>query len=121
VYAKARQTVDSRQSGTIVHRVKRGDSLWLVARRYNTNTKKIIHLNNLKTSRLHIGQRLVVREGTHAVETSADTKTYQVKRGDSPYEIARSHNMQLERFLRINALTPRSKIYPGQELAVEIR
>ena len=121
VYAKARQTVDSGQPGTIVHRVKRGDSLWLVARRYNTNTKKIIHLNNLKTSRLHIGQRLVVREGTHAVETSADTKTYQVKRGDSPYEIARSHNMQLERFLRINALTPRSKIYPGQELAVEIR
>ena len=121
VYAKARQVVDSGQSGTIVHRVKRGDSLWVVARRYNTNTKKIIRLNNLKTSRLHIGQRLIVREGTHAVQTSADTKTYQVKRGDSPYEIARIHNMQLDRFLRINELTPRSKIYPGQELAVEIR
>ena len=121
VYAKARQVVDYSQSGTIVHRVKRGDSLWLVARRYNTNTKKIIRLNDLKTSRLHIGQRLVIREGTNAVTTGVDTKTYLVKRGDSPYEIARSHNMQLERFLRINDLTPRSKIYPGQELAVEIR
>ena len=121
VYAEARQVVDFGKSGTIVHRVNRGDSLWLVARRYNTNTKKIIRLNNLKTSRLHIGQRLVIREGTNAVLTGADTKTYLVKRGDSPYEIARSHNMQLERFLRINDLTPRSKIYPGQELAVEIR
>ncbi|MEE8481622.1 MAG: LysM domain-containing protein [Desulfobacterales bacterium] len=29
------------------------------------------------------------------------------------------HNMSLERFLRINKLTPRSKIYPGQKLYVE--
>ena len=121
VYAEARQTVDSVRSGSIIHRVKRGDSLWLVARRYNTNTQKIIRLNNLKNSRLHIGQRLLIREGTNAVQTGADTKRYRVKRGDSPYEIARIHNMQLERFLRINDLTPRSKIYPGQELAVEIR
>ena len=121
VYAEARQTVDSGQSGSIIHRVKRGDSLWLLARRYNTNTKKIIRLNNLKTTHLHIGQRLVVRKGTDVVQTGADTRTYRVKRGDSPYQIARSHNMKLERLLRINDLTPRSKIYPGQQLAVEIR
>jgi hypothetical protein len=29
--------------------------------------------------------------------------------------------MKLERFLRINRLTPRSKIYPGQMLSVEMR
>lgn len=121
VYAKARKAVNSGQSGSIIHRVKTGDSLWLLARRYNTNTREIIRLNNLKTTRLHIGQRLVIRRGTDAVQTGADTNTYQVRRGDSPYEIARSHNMKLEQFLRINDLTPRSKIYPGQVLAVEIR
>ena len=121
VYAKARQAVDFGQSGSITHRVKRGDSLWLLARRYNTNTKKIIRLNNLKSSHLHIGQRLIIRKGTDVVQTIAGAKTYRVKRGDSPYEIARSHNMKLERFLRINDLTPRCKIYPGQVLAVEIR
>ncbi|MBL6972657.1 MAG: LysM peptidoglycan-binding domain-containing protein, partial [Desulfobacterales bacterium] len=46
-------------------------------------------------------------------------KTYAVKRGDSPFQIAQSHKMSLERFLRINRLTPRSKIYPGQTLYVE--
>ena len=121
VYAKARKAVYSGQSGSIIHRIKTGDSLWLLARRYNTNTREIIRLNNLKTTRLHIGQRLVIRRGTDAVQTGADTGTYCVKRGDSPYEIARSHNMRLERFLRINDLTPRSKIYPGQVLAVEVR
>ncbi len=47
------------------------------------------------------------------------SKIYQVKSGDSPYEIALLHNMSLKRFLRINQLTPRSKIYPGQKLYVE--
>jgi len=121
VYAKARKAVNSGQSGSIIHRVKTGDSLWLLARRYNTNTREIIRLNNLKTTHLHIGQRVVIRRGTDAVQTGADTNTYQVRRGDSPYEIARIHNMKLERFLRINDLTPRSKIYPGQVLAVEVR
>lgn len=122
VYAKADKSFDSgSKSGPISHRVRRGDSLWLLARRYNTNVKKIMRLNNLKSTRLHIGQRLVIREGTEAVASGAATKTYKVRRGDSPYKIAQTHNMKLERLLRINRLTPRSKIYPGQVLSVEIR
>lgn len=121
LYAAPRTADDLDQSKRIVHRVRRGDSLWLLARRYGTNTREIMRLNKLKTSRLHIGQRLVIREGTAYVKPSANAKTYRVRRGDSPYEIARLHNMTLERFLRINNLTPRSKIYPGQQLAVEIR
>jgi membrane-bound lytic murein transglycosylase D len=121
LYAGPSTTDDLDQSKRIIHRVKRGDSLWLLASRYGANTREIMRLNNLNTSRLHIGQRLVIREGTHDIQISANTKTYRVKRGDSPYEIARIHNMTLERLLRINDLTPRSKIYPGQRLAVEIR
>jgi membrane-bound lytic murein transglycosylase D len=121
LYAAPSTIDDLDQSKRIVHRVRRGDSLWLLARRYGSNTREIMRLNNLSSSRLHIGQRLVIREGTDDVQTSANAKTYRVKRGDSPYEIARLHNMTLERFLRINNLTPRSKIYPGQQLAVEIR
>jgi len=120
-YAKETNTVTYKQSGPIHHRVRRGDSLWLLARRYNTNIKEIMRLNNLKTTRLHIGQRLVIRKGTEAVETVADTETYRVRRGDSPYKIARRYDMELQRFLRINNLTPRSKIYPGQQLKIEVR
>jgi membrane-bound lytic murein transglycosylase D len=119
-YAKARKmNLSGPKPG--YHRVKRGDSLWLLARRYNTNTKEIMRLNNLKTTRLHIGQRLIIRKGTDAVPTGVNTKTYRVKAGDSPYEIARAHNMRLERFLRVNNLTPRSKIYPGQVLEVQVK
>ncbi|GEM_PF-5580303 len=46
-------------------------------------------------------------------------KVYHVRPGDSPYRIARSHNMPLERFLTLNRLSPHSVIHPGQEVVVE--
>ena len=45
--------------------------------------------------------------------------TYYVQRGDSPYIIARRHNMSLNHFLEINNLDSRSTIYPGQKVKTE--
>ncbi len=42
------------------YRIKKGDSLWLIARKFNTNTKTIQQLNNLKSTRLYVGQILQV-------------------------------------------------------------
>jgi membrane-bound lytic murein transglycosylase D len=44
------------------YRIKKGDSLWLIAKRFNTNTKKLKRINNLKTTRLQVGQVLKVKE-----------------------------------------------------------
>ena len=101
------------------HVVKRGDSLWIIARRYGTTTKKIQAANGLRTTRLHVGQVLKIPERKVEPPPSRGYKTYLVKRGDSPFRIAQTLKMPLERLLRINRLTPRSRIYPGQELNVE--
>ncbi len=101
------------------HVVKRGDSLWIIANRYGTTTKKIQELNSMSTTRLHIGQILRIPKLQDEKPVRADSKTYMVQRGDSPFLIAQQHKMPLERFLRINRLTPRSTIYPGQKLYVE--
>jgi len=119
-YVLARQAAEADSSKPLRHRVKRGESLWLLARAYNTNIREIMRLNNMTSTRLHVGQVLVVRQGVD--ETALEgTRSYQVKKGDSPYRIATLHNMELERFLRINQLTPRSKIYPGQTLLVDAK
>jgi membrane-bound lytic murein transglycosylase D len=44
------------------YRIKKGDSLWLIARRFNTNTKKLQRINNLQTTRLSVGQVLKISE-----------------------------------------------------------
>jgi len=100
--------------------VKRGDSLWIIARRFDTTTKKLQKLNNLLNTNLHIGQLLKIPgQKESPAPAKGSLRTYLVKRGDSPFRIAKQHNMPLERFLRTNNLTPRSKIYPGQKVSVE--
>jgi membrane-bound lytic murein transglycosylase D len=105
---------------TFVHRVRSGDSLWNLAKRYGTTTQNIQSLNGMRTTKLYIGQQLIIPQ-QRAVQTPAGEakNQYLVRRGDSPYKIALRHNMSLGDLLRINDLTPRSKIYPGQLLMVE--
>ena len=116
----ATRKASSLQSKSIEYHVRRGDSLWLLARRYKTNIQQIMRLNGMKSTRLHIGQKLIIPKGTHQPPPRGSTTKYRVKRGDSPYQIAMRHNMKLERFLRLNKLTPRSKIYPGQVFLVDV-
>jgi len=112
-YKKLRQPLPA------IHVVKGGDSLWIIARHYGTTTKKIQDYNNMRSTRLRIGQVLRIPKEPPETTPEEGFKTYRVRRGDSPFRIARRHNMGLEQFLRINHLTPRSKIYPGQVLFVE--
>ena len=106
------------QSG--VHYVRKGDSLWIIAKRYHTTVRKIQALNNLLNSHLYIGQALKIPGyNPEPLPDTSQLNTYSVKAGDSPFTIAQQHNMQLERLLHINSLTPRSKIFPGQKLFIE--
>lgn len=99
------------------YRVKKGDSLWKVALRFSTTTGAIKAVNGLRSTRLQIGQVLKVPMGSTKTASSG-MKTYLVKRGDSPYIIARKYRMDLADFLKANKLTPASTIYPGQEVKV---
>jgi membrane-bound lytic murein transglycosylase D len=97
--------------------VKRGDSLWEIAGAYGTTTHTIISLNGLRSSRLRVGQVLKVPKGAGS-SASRKAAVYRVRRGDSPYWVARRHQMNVSELLRLNHLTPSCTIYPGQTLLV---
>ncbi|WP_020589522.1 lytic transglycosylase [Desulfobacter curvatus] len=105
------------KSKEITYTVRRGDNLWLIAKKFSTTTKRIKALNKLSGTRLSIGQRLTIVSGDKG--NSEKFSKYKVKSGDSPVGIARRHNMSLDRLLSLNHLSKRSKIYPGQNLLVE--
>lgn len=105
---------------SVKYKVRRGDNLWIIAKKFSTTTKQIMARNRLSGTTLHIGQTLVISSGkTAATAKSKGAGTYQVKSGDSPFLIAKRHNMSLNRLLALNHLNKRSKIYPGQKLIVE--
>ncbi len=104
----------------LTHRVRKGDSLYIIAKQYGTTTKKIQDLNNLKTTILHKGQVLTIFPGKNIKPPAVDgLATYEVRAGDSPFQIAKRHNMELVRFLHLNQLDRRSKIFPGQKVYIE--
>ncbi len=99
--------------------VKKGDSLWKIANRFNTTTQTIKSLNRLGSSRLQIGQILRISQRPTPSKPGS-TKKYRVRKGDSPYLIAKKHQMKLSQFLKLNNLTPRSTIFPGQIVQIKI-
>jgi membrane-bound lytic murein transglycosylase D len=101
------------------HIVKSGESLLIIANRYNTTVKNIQELNKLNTINLHIGQVLFIQKQRGRDETSDVIKKYRVKSGDNLFRISQNHNMSLDRLLRLNKLTPKSKIHAGQYIYVE--
>jgi len=120
VVTRAQTAASSQGVWNQKHVVKSGDSLWIIAKRYGTTTQKIQEMNRLSTTRLKINQVLKVPSQESASAQPANgSGTYYVQRGDSPYIIARKYNMSLNQFLKINSLTPRSTIYPGQSVRIE--
>ena len=86
--------------------VKKGDSLYSIARIYETTVQKLIDLNNLKSNILSIGQVLRIPE-TYTKENEMVMPqyiNYRVKRGDSLYSIARQFNTTVDQIISDNGL-----------------
>ncbi|MBW2411611.1 MAG: LysM peptidoglycan-binding domain-containing protein [Deltaproteobacteria bacterium] len=120
IYKKPKP-VRPKSGEAVSHIVRKGDSLWIIAKQYGTTTKNIQELNRLSSTDLYKGQTLTIfpAKGKKKPIDKTGMNTYQVRSGDSPFLIARRHNMTLERFLSINDLWHGSTIYPGQIVYIE--
>jgi membrane-bound lytic murein transglycosylase D len=120
--APERMTVTSKslQDGLQDYTVKKGDSIWLIASSANTTTKTIQSLNNLRSTRLSVGQVLRIPRAQAQAQNTKTTK-YKVQKGDTPCLIAERYKMSLAEFMRINQLTKSCTIFPGQTLQVMVQ
>jgi membrane-bound lytic murein transglycosylase D len=50
----------STQTGEIKHIVKRGDNLWDISKKYRVNVQAVKQRNNLRTSRIDVGDELII-------------------------------------------------------------
>lgn len=92
--------IPEKNEGTskISYVVKKGDSLWLIANKYDTTVEKIKSTNNLKSNTLSIGQVLVI-------PSSSEFITYTVKKGDSLWLIANKYNTTVDNIKKLNNLS----------------
>ncbi len=88
--------------------VRAGDTLYSIARRYNTDVQTIMMLNNLTSDLLSIGTILIVpRPSDFTTEPPPPTESfiqYVVKSGDNLYSIANRFNTTVDAIKRKNNL-----------------
>ena len=93
---------------TTTYVVKKGDSLYSIAKTYNTSVSEIININNLKNSNLSIGQKLIIPN---------NSITYTVKAGDTLYSIAKKYNISVDTIKKNNNLSS-NNLSVGQILKI---
>ena len=98
------------------YRVKSGDTVSQIAKRFGLSVTSIAKLNNLgPKSLIRVGQVLKL-SGTKALETTVES--YRVKPGDTLLAIASRHGLTLNELTAINRISSSTLIYPGQVLRV---
>lgn len=97
-----------------------GDTLYSIARKFNTTIDAIKTLNNLTTNSLSIGQTLrIPGETEENIPTAVDYVDYTVKSGDSLYAIARNYGISVDDIKSFNNLTSNT-LSIGQKLRIPV-
>jgi membrane-bound lytic murein transglycosylase D len=128
--------------GGTIYKVRKGDTLGSIAKKYQTTPEKIRELNELGSSTIRIGQTLVVkpkhleskpahpgtervakeparRESAPASTSSAKTPVvkYKVRSGDSWWRIAKTNRTTVDQLLKLNPTLGRT-LRPGMLVRV---
>ncbi|TQV86589.1 LysM peptidoglycan-binding domain-containing protein [Aliikangiella coralliicola] len=118
-----------RKGNKLTVKVKRGDSMWDLSRKYKVNIRSLAKWNNMApTDPLKIGQKLVVwtKQPVKVAGLSAGTnKTkkiyYKVRRGDSLARIADKFNVNLNSVKKWNKKMGKKKyLQPGDSLTLYV-
>ena len=90
------------------YRVRRGDTLWDIAKRHNVTIGELQRWNKLKGKSVHAGQVLTLRSGSESRPAPAGRKGreavtyYKVRRGDSLSAIAQRFSVETQHLKRWN-------------------
>lgn len=93
-----------------VYVVKRGDTLWSIARQFGVSVNTIVEANGIEDlPHLVIGQALVI---------PGEARTYIIRQGDSLWSVARRFGVTAERLAEYNRISNPALIYPGLEIRI---
>lgn len=94
--------------------VKKGDTLYSIAKKYNISVNELKEYNNLKSNTLNINQ--ILKIPTKSINTTSNNY-YIVSKGDSLWSISRKYNITVDELKRLNNLSS-NLLSIGQKLIV---
>ena len=88
------------ETNYVVYEVEPGDTLYSIAKKYNTTPDAIKEYNNLSSNLLTINQVLQIP----VQEIITENTTYTVRRGDTLYQIANNFGVSVSEIMNLNNL-----------------
>lgn len=120
-------TQSKHKSGTyqVKHKVKNGDTMWDISRKYKVNMRSLAKWNGMApTDMLRPGKELVVwLKGTDTKKHSdavMRTLTYTVRGGDSLARIAQKFKVNVSDLVAWNQISTQKYLQPGQKLKIKV-
>ena len=121
-YYKTSKTPVNRSSTKSYHKVKSGENLGLIAKKYKCTTTDLKEWNNLKNSRIYPNQNLIVyKPETKKSATVKDGKYlyHVVRSGDTLWDIAKEYDgVTVDKIKSLNNITNSKRLQPGQKLKI---
>ncbi len=132
----ASETESRTVNKTLVYKVKRGENLSIVARKYRVDVQDLKVWNNLKSNKVIVGQPLKIKttqtikvqveEFEHIAKTETAQQTiakqykfYKVRRGDSLWSIADKHKgLTVEKLKSMNKIRSNNGLKAGALIKV---
>ena len=106
------------QINWISHIVKRGDNLWDLAKKYDTEVKIIKEINYLNNDLLSIDDTLLIPLGKSKSNNFIPYEMYIVSEGDSLWSISKKYNLEVRDLAKMNSLSEDEFLQLGQQLSI---
>ncbi len=120
------------------HKIKPGEVLGVIAENYRTNVDLIRKINRIKGNNIRAGKTLIIpvaRKSLSRYRLSADQRLkntqnrerdghrleYQVREGDTLWDIAKKYSVGVQQLARWNGMAPRDPLRPGSKLVIWTR
>ena len=128
LYVAAASELQQLQSGLIAserltHKVRSGESLSVIAKRYKVSIRDLQKWNNISNPhKLRVGQSLTLFHSPAPVvaRPGSGTIKHTVRRGDSLWSIAKHYKVKVNDLMRWNDLSRKAVIQPGQSIKINL-
>ena len=106
------------QINWISHNIEEGDSLWALAKKYDTEVSIIKEINYLKDDILTINSDLLIPLSKTESNNFIPYELHIVSEGDTLWSISKLYNLDISDIARMNNIDPSSYLQLGQQLSI---
>jgi len=136
-FKQSLENVDVRDRiGWEQHIIRPGESLNLIAQHYKTSIQALKRVNGLHNNLIHVGHSLLIPTSKQPLKNytlsvasrryrglqkaGGNQYVYQIKQGDTLWDISRNYGVSVKSLLDWNNLTARNILHPGQKLNIVV-